>query len=96
MGSGDQAGRVEQTQRFTLVPSAQILSADKQRFLAPDEDEIGWIARTGHVPLGYLDDEPRPPRRSRSSTACASRCPATVRSSRPTVRSCSWAATRWW
>jgi len=58
MGSGDQSGRVAQTQRFQVVPSARILAEDRSRFLAPDETEVGWIVRTGHVPLGYLDDEP--------------------------------------
>jgi fatty-acyl-CoA synthase len=57
MGSGDQSGRVEQTQRFQLSPSARILAGDRSRFLEPHETEVGWIARTGHVPLGYLDDE---------------------------------------
>jgi fatty-acyl-CoA synthase len=57
MGSGDQAGRVAQTQRFQVIPSARILAEDRTRFLAPGETEVGWIVRTGHVPLGYLDDE---------------------------------------
>jgi fatty-acyl-CoA synthase len=57
MGSGDQAGRIEQTQRFQVIPSARILADDRSRFLSPDETEVGWIVRTGHVPLGYLDDE---------------------------------------
>ena len=57
MGSGDQAGRVAQTQRFQVIPSARILADDRSRFLSPDETEVGWIVRTGHVPLGYLDDE---------------------------------------
>ena len=43
-------------QRFTLGPSARVLSADRNRFLEPDDGEIGWIASCGHVPLGYLDD----------------------------------------
>jgi fatty-acyl-CoA synthase len=34
-----------------------VLSADRTRFLAPGDDEIGWIARRGQVPLGYLDDQ---------------------------------------
>ncbi len=58
MGSGDQAGRVAQTQRFQVIPSARILAEDRTRFLSPDETEVvGWIVRTGHVPLGYLGDE---------------------------------------
>jgi len=35
---------------------AFVLSADRDRSLEPGEDEIGWIARRGRVPLGYLDD----------------------------------------
>ena len=57
MGSGDQSGRVAQTQRFQVIPSARILADDRTRFLSPNETEVGWIVRTGHVPLGYLDDE---------------------------------------
>jgi fatty-acyl-CoA synthase len=57
MGSGDQSGRVAQTQHFQVIPSARILADDRSRFLAPGETEVGWIVRTGHVPLGYLDDE---------------------------------------
>jgi fatty-acyl-CoA synthase len=57
LGSGEQSGRSAQGQQFTLAPSARILSPDRTRFLEPDEREVGWIARTGHVPLGYLDDE---------------------------------------
>jgi fatty-acyl-CoA synthase len=33
------------------------LSGDRTRFLDAGDDETGWVARTGHVPLGYLDDE---------------------------------------
>jgi 3-oxocholest-4-en-26-oate---CoA ligase len=35
---------------------AAVLSADRSRFLDAGDDEVGWTARTGHVPLGYLDD----------------------------------------
>jgi fatty-acyl-CoA synthase len=57
LGSGEQSGRVAQTQRFTVSPAARILSADRSHFLSPGDDEIGWVVRTGHVPLGYLNDE---------------------------------------
>jgi fatty-acyl-CoA synthase len=57
LGSGDQSGRVAQTQHFTLSPAAGILAADRSHFLSPGDDEIGWMVRAGHVPLGYLDDE---------------------------------------
>jgi fatty-acyl-CoA synthase len=35
---------------------ALVLSADRTRMLGPGDDEIGWTARRGLVPLGYLDD----------------------------------------
>ena len=27
-----------------------------RRFLQPGEQEVGWVARTGRIPLGYFDD----------------------------------------
>jgi fatty-acyl-CoA synthase len=41
---------------FAPAAGAAVLSADRSRFLAPGEDEIGWTARCGRVPLGYLGD----------------------------------------
>jgi fatty-acyl-CoA synthase len=35
---------------------AFVLSADRTRFLEVGDDETGWTARRGRVPLGYLDD----------------------------------------
>jgi fatty-acyl-CoA synthase len=45
-------------QTRTLMPSsgAVVLSADRDRLLQPGEDEMGWTARLGRIPLGYLDD----------------------------------------
>ena len=45
-------------QTRTLMPSsgAIVLSADRTRLLQPGEDEMGWTARVGRIPLGYLDD----------------------------------------
>lgn len=45
-------------QTRTLMPSsgAVVLSADRTRLLQPGEDEMGWTARVGRIPLGYLDD----------------------------------------
>lgn len=41
-----------------FVPSAggAVASADRTRFLEPGDEEIGWVARKGRVPLGYLGD----------------------------------------
>ncbi len=41
---------------FAPAPGAVVLSEDKSRILDPGDDEIGWTARQGRVPLGYLDD----------------------------------------
>ena len=38
-------------------PALGSLSADRTRFLDAGDDEVGWLARCDHVPLGYLDDE---------------------------------------
>jgi 3-oxocholest-4-en-26-oate---CoA ligase len=48
-----------ETMQFHPAAGAAVLSADKARFLEPGDDEIGWIARVGRVPLGYLDDRER-------------------------------------
>ena len=44
---------------FTPSTGADVVSADRSRFLEPGEDEIGWTARRGRVPLGYLGDRER-------------------------------------
>ena len=35
---------------------ATVVSADRSRFLQPGEQEIGWAARQGRIPLGYFND----------------------------------------
>jgi len=42
---------------FSLLKGACVLSGDLQRLLEPGDDEIGWFAQMGRVPLGYLGDE---------------------------------------
>jgi fatty-acyl-CoA synthase len=46
----------EGTPPFTLSATAVVVSADRTRYLGPGDDEIGWSARRGRIPLGYLDD----------------------------------------
>jgi fatty-acyl-CoA synthase len=41
---------------FSPGAGAAVLSGDRTRFLAPGDDEVGWTARRGRVPLGYLGD----------------------------------------
>ena len=45
-----------ETAQFDPSAGAAVLSADRTRFLPPGDDEIGWTARVGRIPLGYLDD----------------------------------------
>lgn len=44
---------------FSPGAGADVVAADRSRFLAPGEDEVGWTARRGRVPLGYLGDRER-------------------------------------
>lgn len=41
---------------FSPAAGAVVLSADRSRILQAGDQEIGWAARRGRVPLGYLDD----------------------------------------
>jgi len=41
---------------FQLRPGGVVVSADRSRFLQPGEPDIGWMARTGRIPLGYFND----------------------------------------
>lgn len=39
------------------LPDTVVLSADRSRVLdASDDGELGWLARSGRIPLGYLND----------------------------------------
>jgi 3-oxocholest-4-en-26-oate---CoA ligase len=42
--------------RFTPGPGTVVVSEDLDKVLGPGHDGIGWLAQTGWVPLGYLDD----------------------------------------
>jgi fatty-acyl-CoA synthase len=44
---------------FAPSSGAVVLSDDKSRVLEPGDDELGWTARRGRVPLGYLGDRNR-------------------------------------
>jgi fatty-acyl-CoA synthase len=41
---------------FRPLSGAGVVSADLGRVLAPGDDELGWFAQRGRVPLGYLGD----------------------------------------
>jgi fatty-acyl-CoA synthase len=42
---------------FSMDDSTCVLDDGLNRRLKPGETELGWLARAGHVPLGYLGDE---------------------------------------
>ena len=59
-GQGSQisdARRGVSTGRFKLSAHNAVLSEDLSHPLAPGHDGLGWWARSGNIPLGYLDDE---------------------------------------
>jgi acyl-CoA synthetase (AMP-forming)/AMP-acid ligase II len=47
------------TEGFVPSAGATVISEDRTRFLDPGDDELGWTARRGRVPLGYLHDRAR-------------------------------------
>jgi 3-oxocholest-4-en-26-oate---CoA ligase len=49
--------RGDEKETFELREGALVLSEDYRRFLRPGEDEVGFVARGGRIPLGYFDDE---------------------------------------
>lgn len=59
--SGSQMGQVSSraqaaSGRFAPNPGAVAVSSDMTRILSPGDDEIGWLAQQGRIPLGYLGD----------------------------------------
>jgi acyl-CoA synthetase (AMP-forming)/AMP-acid ligase II len=55
MGTNSTSGSVS-TGRFAPGPGATVVSEDLTRELTPGEDDLGWLAQKGSVPLGYLGD----------------------------------------
>ena len=45
------------TGKFRLSPHNAVLSEDLTEVLEPGHDGLGWWARAGNIPLGYLGDE---------------------------------------
>ena len=48
------AGQVLPPGAFQPGPGMVVLDEARRRPLRPDEDEVGWLAQSGRVPLGYL------------------------------------------
>ncbi|MEB3022550.1 acyl-CoA synthetase [[Mycobacterium] crassicus] len=64
VGSSESGAQMGQTSsknqaasgRFAPNPGAVVVSEDLARVLRPGDDEVGWLAQQGMVPLGYLGD----------------------------------------
>jgi len=64
LGSSEAGGQVTQvstggsstTGTFEMAPGNVVLSSDLERVLTPGDQEIGWLAKAGRLPLGYLGD----------------------------------------
>ncbi len=64
LGSSEAGGQLSQvsvganatTGTFPISPGNHVLSGDLDRELAAGEDELGWLAKSGRLALGYLGD----------------------------------------
>ncbi len=48
--------RGRQTDTFQFREGGLVVSEDYTRVLEPGEQEVGWVAREGRIPLGYFND----------------------------------------
>jgi fatty-acyl-CoA synthase len=44
---------------FEPLPGTRVLAEDRASVLAPGHEGVGWLARAGRIPLGYLGDRAR-------------------------------------
>jgi fatty-acyl-CoA synthase len=51
------AGTEIRKAEFRMDEHTSVLAEDLSRRIEPGEEAFGWLARSGHVPLGYLGDE---------------------------------------
>ncbi|HEY5422543.1 MAG TPA: AMP-binding protein, partial [Ilumatobacteraceae bacterium] len=49
-------GSMATTGTFAISPGNHVLSADLDRELQPGDEELGWLAKSGRLALGYLGD----------------------------------------
>jgi fatty-acyl-CoA synthase len=64
LGSSEAGGQLSQvsagtsasTGTFPYAPQNHILSEDMTRVLEPGHEELGWLAKSGRLALGYLND----------------------------------------
>jgi len=56
-GSSTMAAGSETPAAFHMDEHTVVLDAEFERVLETGEESLGWLARTGHIPLGYLGDQ---------------------------------------
>jgi fatty-acyl-CoA synthase len=56
MGFGHTQRETPTADTFQLRSGGLVLANDYARFLQPGETQVGWVARTGRIPLGYFND----------------------------------------
>jgi fatty-acyl-CoA synthase len=64
LGSSEAGGQLSQvsagggatTGTFPWSPGNHVLAAELDRVLEPGHDDLGWLAKSGRLALGYLDD----------------------------------------
>ena len=56
-GVATTAPGADPTTRFAPSSTAVVLDESRRRPLTPGDPQLGWLAQTGRVPLGYLGDE---------------------------------------
>jgi 3-oxocholest-4-en-26-oate---CoA ligase len=54
--TGPQATRSSASAPFVPGPGVVVLSEDRSRLLGPGDHELGWLAKSGALPRGYLGD----------------------------------------
>lgn len=55
-GSSTMAAGSETPAAFHMDEHTVVLDPELERVLEPGEESLGWLARAGHIPLGYLGD----------------------------------------
>lgn len=56
MGFGHTQQQTETAETFQLRAGGLVLDERYTRFLQPGEEQVGWVARNGRIPLGYFED----------------------------------------
>lgn len=56
-GSSTMSAGAETPAVFKMDEHTVVLDEGWERRLMPGDDDLGWLARSGHIPLGYHDDE---------------------------------------